>query len=58
MRDKNTKNNKTKVSARKKKNETQASEYETMSQAQNRHGKGREQNGSDGSSNVGRGSNH
>ena len=32
--------------------------YETMSQAQNRHGKGRERNGSDGTSSQGRGSNH
>ena len=32
-------------------------EFETMSQQQNRHGKGREQNGSDGSTKA-RGSNH
>jgi hypothetical protein len=31
--------------------------YETMSQAQNRHGKGRERNGSDGNAQV-KGSNH
>jgi hypothetical protein len=33
-------------------------EYETMSQQQNRHGKGRQQNGSDGSGIEARGSNH
>jgi len=33
-------------------------EYETMSQQQNRHGNGRQQNGSDGSGVKGRGSNH
>jgi len=33
-------------------------QYETMSQAQNRSGKGRQQNGSDGGSSKGRGSNH
>ena len=33
-------------------------EFETMSQVQNRYGKGREKNGSDGSSTEGRGSNH
>jgi hypothetical protein len=58
MRNKNTKPNKTKVSSSKKKNETQSHEYETMSQIQNRYGKGREHSGSDGSSNEGRGSNH
>ena len=36
----------------------QREEYETMSQKQNRHGHGREHNGSDGSSNVASGSNH
>ena len=33
-------------------------EYETMSQQQNRHGKGREHNGSDGDRGPARGSNH
>jgi hypothetical protein len=33
-------------------------EFETMSQQQNRHGKGRQQNGSDGTAVKGRGSNH
>ena len=36
---------------------TVSHKYETMSQAQNRHGKGRERNGSDGTAPV-RGSNH
>jgi hypothetical protein len=58
MRNKNTKADKTKVSSGNKKSKVQSSEYETMSQPQNRHVKGREQNGSDGSSNGGRGSNH
>lgn len=58
MRNKSTKPNKTKVSSSKKKNETQSHEYETMSQIQNRYGKGREHSGSDGSSNQARGSNH
>jgi hypothetical protein len=39
-----------------KKEESQ--EYETMSPQQNRHGEGRQQNGSDGGSKGGRGSNH
>ncbi len=47
---------KSKISSRSKKN--QSHEYETMSQIQNRYGKGREKSGSDGSSNEGRGSNH
>jgi hypothetical protein len=33
-------------------------EFETMSQAQNRHGKGRQQNGSDGGSKQAVGNNH
>jgi len=41
----------------KKKKET-SHEYETMSQIQNRYGKGRQKNGSDGGSIQGRGSNH
>jgi len=40
----------------KKKRETH--EFETMSQIQNRYGKGRQKSGSDGSSTEGRGSNH
>lgn len=47
---------KTKTPAKKRKDE--AHEYQTMSQIQNRYGKGRQQNGSDGGSNEGRGSNH
>jgi hypothetical protein len=51
------KSNKTKaVSSKKEKSKSH--EFETMSQIQNRYGKGREKNGSDGSSNDGRGSNH
>jgi hypothetical protein len=58
MNNRNSKTNKTKASPRKTKNEMQSHEYETMSQVQNRYGKGRQQNGSDGGSNHGRGSNH
>ena len=58
MGNKNTKPNKTKVSSQKKRDKMQSHEYETMSQIQNRYGKGREHSGSDGSSNEGRGSNH
>ena len=47
---------KEKISSKHRKN--QSHEYETMSQIQNRYGKGREKNGSDGGSNEGRGSNH
>ena len=52
--------NKQKASSKKesRRNDAQAHEYETMSQIQNRYGHGREQNGSDGTSNGGRGSNH
>ena len=52
------KSSKTKASSKKRKSETQSHEFETMSQIQNRYGKGREKSGSDGSSNEGRGSNH
>jgi hypothetical protein len=48
MRDKTIKNNK-KISSNKKRTESQPHEYETMSQIQNRYGKGREKSGSDGS---------
>ena len=58
MRTKNAKNNKTKVTSSKKKSDKQSHEYETMSQVQNRYGKGREHKGSDGGTNEGRGSNH
>jgi hypothetical protein len=58
MGNKNTKPNKTKASSQKKTGKMQSHEYETMSQIQNRYGKGREHNGSDGGSNEGRGSNH
>lgn len=44
-----------KTKARKKDDPRQ---FETMSQVQNRYGKGRERNGSDGGSTQGRGSNH
>ena len=46
---------KKKAAAKKK---TDSHEFDTMSQIQNRYGKGREKSGSDGSSNEGRGSNH
>ncbi len=49
--------NKREASNDKKKKET-SRDYETMSQSQNRHGKGRERNGSDGGSSKARGSNH
>jgi len=46
------------VTAKRGRNKTEpAQQYETMSQQQNRHGKGRQQNGSDGTG-KGRGSNH
>lgn len=48
----NTKNNKlkTKVSSKKKNDESRSHEFETMSQIQNRYGKGRKKSGSDGGS--------
>lgn len=49
---------KTKPASKKRSSERTSHEYETMSQQQNRYGNGRKQNGSDGSSNGGRGSNH
>jgi hypothetical protein len=55
MQEKNKANEK-KVSSKKKKDASH--EFETMSQIQNRYGKGREKNGSDGGSTQGRGSNH
>ena len=58
MRSKNSKTTKTKKSPKAKKDLSNTHEYETMSQVQNRYGKGREHNGSDGGSNEGRGSNH
>jgi hypothetical protein len=58
MHSKNAKSKQSKFSSQKKKNEMQSHEYETMSQIQNRYGKGRKHNGSDGSSNEARGSNH
>lgn len=58
MRNKDSKKGKTKTSTSKTKTESRSHEYETMSQIQNRYGKGREHNGSDGGSNEGRGSNH
>jgi len=58
MNSKNNKTSKTKSSSKTKKDSTRSHEYETMSQIQNRYGKGRQHSGSDGSSNEGRGSNH
>jgi hypothetical protein len=58
MRNKNNKTAKTKASSKRKRDLNQSHEFETMSQIQNRYGKGREHSGSDGSSNEGRGSNH
>lgn len=58
MRNKNTKTNKKKTSSKRKDVSMQSHEYETMSQIQNRYGKGRAHSGSDGSNNEGRGSNH
>jgi hypothetical protein len=45
-------------SPKQRKQSDEGSQFETMSQQQNRHGKGRQHNGSDGSPNGGRGSNH
>jgi len=58
MRNKISKTSKKKTSSKRKGDVLQSHEYETMSQIQNRYGKGREHSGSDGSSNEGRGSNH
>lgn len=58
MRNKIPKTSKKKTSSKRKEDNLQTHEYETMSQIQNRYGKGREHSGSDGSSNEGRGSNH
>lgn len=44
--------------ASKKSKESKPASFETDSQAQNRHGKGRQQNGSDGGHQGGRGMNH
>jgi len=56
-KEKTTKTKDQKKSSRKQGTDS-SHEFETMSQQQNRYGKGREKNGSDGSSNDGRGSNH
>jgi hypothetical protein len=58
MRTRNKPAEKKKVASKKKGDRASAHEFETMSQIQNRYGKGREKSGSDGSSNEGRGSNH
>jgi hypothetical protein len=58
MKEKKVKTEKEKTSRTDAAEDKQSRQYETMSQQQNRHGKGREHNGSDGSSNGGRGSNH
>ncbi len=58
MTSKNNKPSKAKSSSKTKKVSPRSHEYETMSQIQNRYGKGRQHSGSDGSSNEGRGSNH
>ncbi|HWI92814.1 MAG TPA: hypothetical protein VNT20_16165 [Flavisolibacter sp.] len=55
---KDSKSDKKKITSKRKKVSTQSHEYETMSQIQNRYGKGRQYSGSDGGSNEGRGSNH
>lgn len=51
MRSKTVKAIKKKSSSKRKDNYAQSHEYETMSQAQNRYGSGREHSGSDGSNN-------
>jgi hypothetical protein len=58
MRTKKNPDDKKKVASKKSRDNASAHEFETMSQIQNRYGKGREKSGSDGSSNEGRGSNH
>ena len=58
MRNKISKTNKKKVAPKRKGESMQSHEFETMSQIQNRYGRGREHSDSDGSSNEGRGSNH
>jgi hypothetical protein len=58
MRNKNRKTIKTKSVSKEKKDISQSHEYETMSQIQNRYGKGREHSGSDGSRGNGNFSNH
>ncbi|HEU4471223.1 MAG TPA: hypothetical protein VFR58_09075 [Flavisolibacter sp.] len=58
MRSKPDKQGEKKKASSPKKKKTDSHEFETMSQIQNRYGKGREKSGSDGSSNEGRGSNH
>lgn len=58
MRNKNNKTTKRKTSSKRQKDLIQSHEYETMSQIQNRYGKGRKHSSSDGTSNEGRGSNH
>ena len=57
MRNKNSKTKKT-VASKKTRQDAQKHEFETMSQIQNRYGKGRERNGTDGTSAPARGSNH
>jgi hypothetical protein len=59
MKDKNKKSTKEKTFVTKDaKGDSIPREYETMSQQQNRHGKGRERNGSEGLTGPARGSNH
>lgn len=58
MHSKNDKSNKKKSSSRTKDNYVQSHKYETMSQRQNRYGKGRQKAGSDGSSGNDGFSNH
>jgi hypothetical protein len=53
MQDKNSKTDKTKTSSKKLKHEQEEHPYETMSQIQNRYGKGRKKSGSDGGRNDG-----
>jgi hypothetical protein len=58
MKEKTGKTGEKKNTPAKKRKDSSSHEFETMSQIQNRYGKGREKSGSDGSSNDGRGSNH
>ena len=57
MRNKNSKTKKT-VTSKKRRDNAQSHEFETMSQIQNRYGNGRQRNGTDGTSAPARGSNH
>lgn len=58
MRSKNSKTSKKTVASGKTRQSAKSHEFETMSQVQNRYGKGRERNGTDGIGAQPRGSNH